>query len=107
MAIGVALLGVYALFLGRRRLDGSSLGGIPMALVLGIYNWVSFGSPVSVGYSNLLPGGFANGMSAGILGVDLAAPVDRPATSCSSRAGSSAWRRGSRSRHSAWWRAAA
>jgi hypothetical protein len=33
------------------------------------YNWVSFGGPFSLGYTNLPAGGFAEGMSQGILGV--------------------------------------
>ena len=69
VAIGVALLGVYALVLGRGVMARFAIGGIPFAIVLAIYNWASFGSPLSLGYSNLLPGGFASGMSTGILGV--------------------------------------
>jgi len=69
VVLGVAILGVYALFIGRAVLARFVLGGIPLALVFGAYNWVSFGSPLSTGYANLLPGYFANGMNEGILGV--------------------------------------
>jgi 4-amino-4-deoxy-L-arabinose transferase-like glycosyltransferase len=41
---------------------------IPAAMLLS-YNWVSFGGPFSLGYGNLASGGFAEGMSRGILGV--------------------------------------
>jgi len=43
-------------------------GAIPAALLL-TYNWASFGGPLSLGYSNLASGGFAEGMRQGILGV--------------------------------------
>ena len=69
LVLGVAILGVYALFLGRGVFARFVLGGIPLALAFGIYNWASFGNPLSIGYANLLPGGFASGMSEGILGV--------------------------------------
>lgn len=67
--IGVAALFLYAVWVGRRAAYAFVLGGIPIALVLAIYNAVSFGSPLSIGYANLAPGGFAEGMSQGILGV--------------------------------------
>ena len=67
--IGVAVLGLYALWIDRRGALAFVLGGLPMAAVFGLYNWVSFGSPLTIGYMNLLPGGFATGMSEGILGV--------------------------------------
>ena len=41
---------------------------IPAAMLLW-YNWLSFGGPFSLGYSNLANGGFAAGMGRGILGV--------------------------------------
>jgi hypothetical protein len=69
LALGVALLGVYALFLGRGVFARYVLGGIPFAIVFGIYNWAAFGSPLSTGYTHLLPGQFAAGMNEGILGV--------------------------------------
>jgi hypothetical protein len=67
--IGVAVLGLYALWIDRRGAVAFVLGGLPMAVVFGAYNWASFGSPLNVGYMNLLPGSFATGMSEGILGV--------------------------------------
>jgi len=67
--IGVAILGLYALWIDRRGAVAFILGGLPLAAVFGAYNWVSFGSPINVGYMNLLPGSFASGMSEGILGV--------------------------------------
>jgi len=67
--IGVAVLGLYALWIDRRGVLAFVLGGLPMALVFGAYNWASFGGPLNLGYMNLLPGSFASGMSEGILGV--------------------------------------
>src|SRR6185503_29559 len=67
--IGVAVIGLYALWIDRRGALVFVLAGLPMAAVFGAYNWVSFGSPINLGYMNLLPGGFASGMSEGILGV--------------------------------------
>lgn len=67
--LGVVVLGFYALAVGRRATMQFILGGVPLAIAFAGYNWVSFGSPWSVGYMNLLPGGFASGMSEGILGV--------------------------------------
>jgi len=67
--IGVAVLGFYALWIDRRGALAFIVGGLPMALLFGAWNWVSFGSPLNVGYMNLLPGSFASGMSEGILGV--------------------------------------
>lgn len=68
-AIGVAVLGLYILWIDRRGAVAFVLGGLPLAVVFGAYNWVSFGSPINLGYMNLLPGSFASGMSEGILGV--------------------------------------
>lgn len=69
VVLGVAAVAVYALFLGRGVALRFVAGGLPLALILATYNWVSFGSPLSVGYMNLPPGGFAAGMSQGILGI--------------------------------------
>jgi hypothetical protein len=84
VALGVAVLAVYALLAGPRvgrvarpllrRLDLRTatlfvLGGIVPALLLFGHNTLAFGSPLSLGYSNLQSGGFAEGMSQGILGV--------------------------------------
>jgi len=41
---------------------------IPAAMLLW-YNWASFGGPFTLGYGKLVNGGFAEGMSQGILGV--------------------------------------
>ena len=49
-ALGVAVLAVYALWLGRRTALRFVLGGIPAALVLMAYNWITFGGPLSIGY---------------------------------------------------------
>jgi hypothetical protein len=69
--IGVVVLGLYALWIDRRGAVAFVLGGLPLAAVFAVYNWVSFGSPFNIGYMNLLPGSFASGMSEGILGVGL------------------------------------
>ena len=91
-ALGVAILGLYALVFGPdpgrwggsrlailRRVDLRTpvlvgIGGILPAALLFAYNAVSFGSPLSLGYNNLLSGGFAEGMSQGILGVTVPKP---------------------------------
>ncbi len=68
-ALGVAPLLVYALTRGRRGPLLMALGGVPPALLLLGYNWVSFGGPFSLGYTNLANNAFAAGMSHGVLGV--------------------------------------
>jgi hypothetical protein len=50
VALGVAALAIYAAFLGRGVAARFVLGGIPLALVLIAYNWLTFGSPLSIGY---------------------------------------------------------
>ena len=85
-AVGVLVLGSYALLAGPgvgrlerrvlRRLDLRTAtlfaaGGVAPALLLLGHNALAFGSPLSLGYSNLQSGGFAEGMSRGILGVTL------------------------------------
>jgi hypothetical protein len=72
-ALGVCALLVYALSRDRRAPMLIVAGAIPTALILLTYNWISFGRPLSLGYANLANGGFATGMSQGILGV--AAPT--------------------------------
>ncbi|MBJ7594144.1 MAG: hypothetical protein JF886_04650 [Candidatus Dormibacteraeota bacterium] len=49
-------------------------GVAPLAVLLLLYNWVSFGGPFSIGYAHLANGGFAAGQSKGILGVTLPRP---------------------------------
>jgi 4-amino-4-deoxy-L-arabinose transferase-like glycosyltransferase len=83
-ALGVLVLAGYALFAGPsvgrlarpvlRRLDLRTValfavGGVVPALLLFGHNTLAFGSPLSLGYTNLQNGGFAEGMSQGILGV--------------------------------------
>jgi hypothetical protein len=78
--LGVVALLVYAL--GNARPMGRQLSSAtwraPVLMIVGAlfpaaiflaYNWVSFGGPLSLGYTNLAPGGFAEGMGRGILGV--------------------------------------
>jgi hypothetical protein len=48
--LGVAALLVYALFLGRGVAARFVAGGIPLAVVLVAYNWLTFGGPFSIGY---------------------------------------------------------
>jgi hypothetical protein len=48
-------------------------GAVPAALVLFAYNWVSFGSPLSLGYAHEANSGFA-AQSQGILGVTVPRP---------------------------------
>src|SRR5436190_6250957 len=50
VVLGVAALLIYAAFLGRGVLARFVAGGIPLALVLLAYNWLTFGSPFSIGY---------------------------------------------------------
>lgn len=78
--LGVLVLLVYSLALERStgrwslRVDLRTpalmiAGAVIPAVMLLSYNWVSFGGPLSLGYGNLASGGFAEGMSQGILGV--------------------------------------
>ena len=78
--LGVMALLAYAL--GNARPTGRRLPDVnwrapalmvagatlPAAMLLG-YNWVSFGGPFSLGYTNLAAGSFAEGMGRGVLGV--------------------------------------
>jgi hypothetical protein len=50
LVLGVAVLGLYATWMGRRRVLQFVLGGMPALIVLLAYDWVSFGSPLSIGY---------------------------------------------------------
>ncbi|HKF86047.1 MAG TPA: hypothetical protein VKB30_09705, partial [Candidatus Limnocylindrales bacterium] len=50
VGLGVAVLAGYALWLGRGVALRFLIGGLPVALLLGGYNWLVFGSPVSLGY---------------------------------------------------------
>ena len=50
VGLGVAVLAGYALWLGRGVALRFVLGGLPVALLLAGYNWVVFGSPLSLGY---------------------------------------------------------
>ncbi|HTK44698.1 MAG TPA: hypothetical protein VL749_05060 [Patescibacteria group bacterium] len=50
VVLGVAVLLIYAAFLGRGVVARFVAGGIPLALVLIAYNWLTFGSPLSIGY---------------------------------------------------------
>jgi hypothetical protein len=43
-------------------------GGVPAALLLFAYDWISFGSPFAIGYSNVANPGFAAAASQGIFG---------------------------------------
>ena len=69
VVLGVGVLGVYALSIGRGVALRFVAGGLPVALVFMAYNWLAFGGPFTLGYSYLLPGQFAEGMGAGIMGV--------------------------------------
>jgi hypothetical protein len=50
VVLGVVVLAGYALWLGRGVAVRFVLGGIPVALALMAYNWLTFGSPLSLGY---------------------------------------------------------
>ena len=50
VVLGVAILGCYALWLGRGQALRFVLGGIPALLVLLAYNLLTFGGPFTVGY---------------------------------------------------------
>lgn len=67
LVLGVAILGIYALWLGRRQFLLFVLGGIPISIVLMLYDWISFGSPVSIGYQYATF--FANQNQQGIVSV--------------------------------------
>lgn len=50
VVLGVAMLGLYALWLGRGQALRFVLGGVPIAVALMTYNWLTFGGPFSLGY---------------------------------------------------------
>ena len=50
LVLGVAVLAAYAVWIGRRRAAWFVLGGGPLLVILMGYDWLSFGSPVSIGY---------------------------------------------------------
>jgi hypothetical protein len=50
VVLGVVALAIYAAFLGRGVVARFVSGGIPLALLLVAYNWLTFGSPLSIGY---------------------------------------------------------
>ena len=50
VGLGVAALVVYAAVLGRGVVARFVVGGIPLALLLALYNWLTFGNPLSIGY---------------------------------------------------------
>ncbi len=50
VVLGVAVLGLYALRLGRGPALRFVSGGIPILLVFMAYNWLTFGGPFSLGY---------------------------------------------------------
>jgi hypothetical protein len=50
VGLGVVILGLYALWLGRGQVLRFILGGIPIGLVLMAYNWQTFGGPFTLGY---------------------------------------------------------
>ena len=50
VALGVAMLGFYALWLGRGVAMRFILGGVPILVVLLTYNWLTFGGPLTLGY---------------------------------------------------------
>lgn len=73
VVLGVAVLGVYALWIGRGHAVRFVAGGIPLALVLMAYNWLAFGSPLSIGYQYDTVFGAQN--SQGILSVVWPSPA--------------------------------
>ncbi len=50
VVLGVAALFVYALSLGRGVVARFVAGGLPIAAILLAYNWLTFGSPIAIGY---------------------------------------------------------
>ena len=52
LVIGLAVIGAYALWFGRGRILMFVLGGLPTLVLLMAYDWISFGSPFSIGYQH-------------------------------------------------------
>ncbi len=73
VGLGVAVLAAYALWLGRGVALRFVLGGLPVALLLGGYNWVVFGSPFSLGYQYATI--FAAQNAQGIVSIVLPSPT--------------------------------
>jgi len=76
LGIVAVLLGLYVLVRlpGWKNAAAYALGGIPAALALGAYNYVSFGSPLSLSYTHVFLQQFA-GMHDGFFGVRLPNPT--------------------------------
>ena len=66
-ALGVAVLFVYCLRLGRQSVALFIVGGLPLLAVLLGYNWISFDHPFRLGYQYEV--NFADVQSQGLLGV--------------------------------------
>ena len=50
MAVLVVVIGVVIFVRDRAGVLWYALGGVPMALLLGLYHWIAFGGPLEVGY---------------------------------------------------------
>ncbi|WP_336250754.1 hypothetical protein [Stomatohabitans albus] len=66
-AIVVIALAIQLLITNARNSWGYILGGLPCLVLLGLYNWVAWGSPFSFSYSN--SGTFANHHAKGLFGI--------------------------------------
>ena len=71
-AIVVIALIVQLLVTNARTVWAYALGGAPFALLLGLYNWTAWGSPISFSYSN--SGSFATHHAKGLFGIQLPDP---------------------------------
>lgn len=71
-AIVVVLLGIQLLITHTRTVYAYIAGGVPFALLLGVYNWVAWGSPFSFSYSH--SGSFSGHHAKGLFGIQLPDP---------------------------------
>ncbi len=68
--VPAALVGLYLLWIApaRRLITSYVLGMLPPLVLLMAYDWISFGSPLSFGYSFVPRPEFAEGVSRGVFG---------------------------------------
>lgn len=72
-AIVVIALAIQLLFTNARNIWGYIAGGVPFAILLGVYNWLAWGSPLQFSYAN--SGTFASHHAKGLFGIQLPNPV--------------------------------
>lgn len=75
VAVPAALLVAVLLFVDRRRAARAVLGGLPFALLLGLYDAACFGSPFALSSGHERAGSFQALAGSGLFGVSFPSPV--------------------------------